>query len=657
MVYACPRWIGFSSVLVASASLQLVLSNLITARQDPCAAIGGMTWVSPKDVRACYASVALEPKVKTNVIEVINKTLAFHASLNYELQAPPPYNYDVQEDLMADLARISVTDYTSEYDFHVALSRATRRLNDGHCVWKYACYDALFVNYLPLPLDLLEDSEGHQDVYISSEAFEVASTGFPDQIDFWQNALPDNLRGQLESLSGAKVLAINGRDPFETVDANAEIWGGYQALGTRQNAFFSSYLRSVDGWTYIPGTFARQSLPLEDQVELTFIRVNRTSPETITLPYRSRLGDTTTKPITDTASWRSSYCVAQPGTNGQDLYAPSVPQPPLAPTSTSPAVMLHDTPLTSLGSAQFYMLDDEKTGILVIGSFEDNDWDGFTTGLYNGLMNLKKIGATQLIVDVTNNGGGVVCAAAYLHRLLAGRKSSTDPQAELDSKIRAGPLAKAIAGFFGTGQNVDPDNLMLFNPRNMVDGNNQPFRNTTNWLEPSVDIIVNGRHDSFSRRIGPRCSVAHGDWPIVPPIEPLFDTKKVVIIGNGKCASACGIFSLTMAKHEGSKTVVLGGKKDVKQKYCGTIGGEQWHFPALDSEIKTAKLKDHPLAPPDLLVNGVFGFVWRLSFGIDLPEVPAEWQDHSPDLSLPLTSQLVNNPMAIWKEVTSRLLS
>lgn len=43
---------------------------------------------------------------------------------------------------------------------------------------------------------------------------------------------------------------------------------------------------------------------------------------------------------------------------------------------------------------------------------------------------------------------------------------------------------------------------------------------------------------------------------------------------------------------------------------------------AIDAECKTAKLKSHPLAPPDLLVNGVQGISWRLGFGYDQPDEP-----------------------------------
>lgn len=59
---------------------------------------------------------------------------------------------------------------------------------------------AFFVNYLPTPLVLLTDSSGNQAVHIAPEAFKVASAEFPDQIEFWQNALPGKLKGQLASV-------------------------------------------------------------------------------------------------------------------------------------------------------------------------------------------------------------------------------------------------------------------------------------------------------------------------------------------------------------------------------------------------------------------------------------------------------------------------
>ncbi|TFK66892.1 hypothetical protein BDN72DRAFT_871423 [Pluteus cervinus] len=676
--------IGLLSVLASAAPDADSAQAPAPAPKDACAAIGGKTWVAPKDVRACYQSVKLDPKIKSNVIEVVNKTLAFHSSVNYQIQAPAPFNNDVHEDLAGDLAKISHTNYDSEYDFHIAVSRMTKRLNDGHCVWVNACYDSMFVNYLPIPLSLLVDSRGKQDVYIAKEAFTVASAEFADGIDFWQNSLPGNLKGQLASLSGAKVLTINGEAPFNAVNANAAIAGSYQGLGTRQNGYFSSYQRSSGGWNYLLGNFAQQALPLDDQVTLTILRVNQTRTETVTIPYHSRIGASSIK-FNDTTSWRSGNCLAQPDTNGFDAYSDSFSptpagtitpvqkyqQQPLIASSQKKHlvnVMLDDTPLTDVvlppqlipglpvldGSqriVQFYMLDDGKTGVMALGSFSDGDYDTFLNNLVNGLVNLKKQGATRLIADVSNNGGGWICAAHYLHRVISGPKSTTEPQPGLDTKTRAGPLAKLIVKTASDGG--DPQARLLYNPINWSNANNTRFGANENWLDPSVDITVNGKKDSFSQRLGQECTAA--DFPTPPPEEALFDGSQIAIVSNGRCASSCSLFSITLSKEEGAKTVVIGGKQDVQQQYCGTVGGQSTDFETIDSEIKTAQLKDHELAPPDLLVNGVLGITWRLGFGVENTQQPEEWQNHPADINLPITSDLANNPLAIWKAVADRV--
>ena len=76
---------------------------------------------------------------------------------------------------------------------------------------------------------------------------------------------------------------------------------------------------------------------------------------------------------------------------------------------------------------------------------------------------------------------------------------------------------------------------------------------------------------------------------------------------------------ITMSKLEGVKTVVVGGKQDVPQQYCGIVGGQSTDFSTIDTQIKvrgrltnifhysthdvsfqSAGLKNNSLAPPDL---------------------------------------------------------
>ena len=53
---------------------------------------------------------------------------------------------------------------------------------------------------LPIPLALLTDPNGTQNIHIAPEAFAVASAEFPEELHVWQNALPDNLKGKLEEV-------------------------------------------------------------------------------------------------------------------------------------------------------------------------------------------------------------------------------------------------------------------------------------------------------------------------------------------------------------------------------------------------------------------------------------------------------------------------
>ncbi|KAI0787068.1 hypothetical protein BC629DRAFT_1582239 [Irpex lacteus] len=566
--------IGLTVSLVSAALAALGTA----AASDPCAAIAGKKWV--------------DPEIKANIVEVVNKTLAFHTS-----------------NLLADLARISHQHYNSDFDLHIDLSRTLKRLNDGHCVYINSCFDCTsFVSFLPTPLN----------VHIAPEAFNVSSVEFADEIQVWQDALPGPLKGQLASLSGAKVLAINGAPPFVAVDANALIAGSFQPLGTRENGFFSSYQHGASGWNYILGNFAQQALPLNDFATLTILRNGQKHIETITLPYRSRLSSGAVK-WTDSASFRQNNCVAIEGTNGENLNDPSNPlrrptayrqQAPISPADARkhPINAILDTiPLLDVALppalSLFHLLADKKTGVLALGSFSDSSFDGFEKTLLTGLQNLKAAGATQLIVDVTNNGGGFICIAHH-------------PQAGLNTTARAAPLAQLI--------------------------NNTFFPPGFDWLDPAVHKNINGRPDAFSLTLSDGCQ----PFDLDPPDEALFDPHKVVIVSNGRCASSCRC----------SKTVVIGGRQGVEQRYCGTVGGQSTDFSTIDTEVKTALLKNNSLAPPDFKTNSVQGITWRLGFGINNPSQPEEWQDHPADLNLPLTVETVNNPLAIWTEVAKRLL-
>ncbi|CAK5281740.1 unnamed protein product [Mycena citricolor] len=707
----------FSTLFLAGLEVSASLS--VPVEKDPCAAIAGQKWVSPAEARACMFSFPVDEAVKASTLDTLNKTLAFHTSVNYQILAPAPFQDEVHEDIVADLARIAQTSYDSDFSLHFDVYSSFRRLNDGHCAVLNMCYDSLYVTYLPTPLVLLTSADGTQAVHIAPEAFTVASAEFPDQIDFWQQALSSPFKGQLESLSGAEVLEINGQDPFVAVNSSARVVGGYQAFGTRQNLFFSNYQRVAGGWSYNLGNFATHIHPLTDSVELTIRLVNSSSIEHVTIPYRSRFGSASSN-FTDSNSYRANNCVAKKSSNGYDLYDPAaVLEHSLAPPLPIPTVlqqqkmrgkrhavneMLDLAPLInadlpeqmlptpvalneSYSVAQFYLLEDELTGVLALGSFSAPSFEKFMESLLLGLQALKAGGAERLVVDVSNNGGGYICIAHVSSHWCRGMFQLTDWTVAASDYCRTKEhhraasraihkhprtsLAQLIVEAVNKGG--DPESLLSYNPTHWHNATHLPFSVDSHWLRPTVNLTINGREDTFSPRLGNECQ----PFEMAPPEEALFDPTNVVIMSNGRCGSSCSLFSITMAKHEGVKTVVVGGHQDVRQQYCGVVGGQSTNYVEIDKEIKASSLllgatlslfidgmtslPDSRITPSPLLTcnvtNSYMGITWRLGFGIDDETQPEEWQDHPADYNLPLTLKTVNKPSELWKYVAQTVFT
>ncbi|KAG8802766.1 hypothetical protein FRC18_007451, partial [Serendipita sp. 400] len=378
---------------------------------DPCAAIANQTYVVPSKVIACLSSFAFNPTLRDNIVDVVSKTLNFHTSTNYQLFAPPPF-LDVHVDIQAELKRIKGSSYSSDFALHKDVSSQVKRLFDGHCVYINYCYDSLFVTYLPFPLVNLNSGWQlwSQNVYIAPESFDVVSKEFAPFLDQWQTMAGYNFT----KYAGARVIAIDDLDPWWAVDQSAAVIGSYQGKSSRQNSFFSSYIRAATEWSYRMGDFAARSLPpTKDYVKMTVIPVNSTRWETIKVPFISR---STTPAFTSGQDLWNKNCVAKATTNGVDYFAgsrnvtsgkniveskeesetpdapvielvdPSPPKfaEPIAPEDRKhpisafidvtaltdislPPTLNPSPPVSGGGTAQFYM--QGKVGIFALGSF------------------------------------------------------------------------------------------------------------------------------------------------------------------------------------------------------------------------------------------------------------------------------------------------
>ncbi|CAE6472690.1 unnamed protein product [Rhizoctonia solani] len=599
---------------------------------------------------------------------------------------PDPFTDDTI-DLLGEFKRIKRTTYSSDFELHRDISMTVKRLGDSHAGYVNYCYDSLFSTYLPFPLAVLArpSAEDLQHIYVVPEASEVVTNEFgAEAVKTWQAALGGR---NLTEFNGAQIASINGQDPWAIVDTYVATAGGFQAKTTRQNGFFASYAL----WDYQMGGFAQLALPPpNDTVSLTLIRNGTTLQETYNVPYLSRLGSETVE-FADAQSLWSNNCLPTRKTNGglssnavltskmktvaglqsideeDPLSQPAKFQKsPIIPLVVDGrretfASLVYDEPqdislpehllptgsVSGYGAVNWHMLDDGKTAVLWLASFDGRAIE-IRKALLNGLNAVKAKGAQRLLIDVTNNGGGQICIASFLHRILAGPQPGLDVQPGLDGSVRAQDLpqkmvAKIIAGGLPEGD------TSYYNPPNYKGANGTEFAANFNWLDPPINMQVNGVPDKFSQKIGDTCL----PFSLTPPTTQPFEFENIAILSNGRCASACSLFSTLMRSKYNVKTVVVGGKPGTTQQYCGVVGGQSLSFVPLNAELKSLGLKNDTLAPPDFLTNSYQGINWKLAYSPSDPSSFEEFKSHPAQFAYPLLPSTVNNPRAIWEDIES----
>jgi len=291
------------------------------------------------------------------------------------------------------------------------------------------------------------------------------------------------------------------------------------------------------------------------------------------------------------------------------------------------------------GIMKAYVLPGNKTGVMFIGSFE-GDFNTFQTDVVAAIGAFKDAGITRLIIDLSNNGGGFICLGQFLHSFLAGTNFGYPG---FQSTARANPLArKIVASDIELGLNAS---FSFYTADNwaFLDGKLMPA--DFNYMTPDVPLVINGKQDVTSQRFHDTCELTF----VVPmPANPPFDLKNVAIVSNGNCASTCAMFSTLMFERHQTQTAIFGGKPGEDVQYKGMAGNQVLEWFDIDSEIKTANLKDDPLAPADLLVSGDMRHNWRTAWSFFDEQKPIAYVSELPQLRFPYTPETYNNPQNLW---------
>ncbi|KAJ1304929.1 hypothetical protein OPQ81_006062 [Rhizoctonia solani] len=623
-------------------------------RVYPCAAIAGQSYVAPSAAMACLKSFPYNATLAKNVLDVVTKVTPFFTFEDWQKLAPAPFT-EATSNLDFEFARIKATKYSTDYDFNRDVYDVINHLDDGHTLWLPSCYWAAFQNIAPAPLIALENN-GSQDIYIAPNAAQFISLLGTNYTSYY-----DAKGFDWKKYAGAKVLTIDGVPAWLYVNGIATTYSGnYIDHNIRVNSVFTNYRISGGAWSQRLGDFAGPLFPDKDALTLSLTLPNSTKIEIVKFEYRAGyLG----APFTDGPSYWQANCAANEETNGVDNRGLQAvisrsetirkKRQPVAKISAAPAKSVglpqpnlptQPDVINGTGVIKAYVLPDKKTGVLMVGSF-GGDYIGFQNDTIRALSKLKAANIRQLIVDTTGNGGGYVCLGEFLINALAGTNFG---YAGFESTMRAQPLARKIVASY-IEQGID---YMFYSPNQWAFLNNTPQPANYNYMEPPTNFTINLTKDAVSKRFYDICTPYNVDLPA----EPFLPASKIIIVGNGECASTCALFTGVAYEKLGIKVAMFGGNPGAAMNFNGMAGNQVLEWADLDSEIKTAGLKNDSLAPPDLLVNSNYRVNWRYAYSWQNKAEPLAFHVERAQYRIPYTADTYMSPQNLWTYVAKNYL-
>lgn len=621
-------------------SLFPVVAIAAPAVSDPCAVIAGALYSTPEDMKACLRSFPFNQTLQANVMETVSRVFDFY-TFEYYYPSSAPFANGI--DIRTELARINSTVYPTDYDFNLDLYNSINQLNDGHTVWLPNCY-VTWEALLPTPIVSIAVG-GVESVYIANDTVEFISLLPPGYTSYYQSIGFD--WGRLE---GAQVLQIEGMDPYDYVDFVADnVTGNYLDHGVRVNSVFTGYRLSGSSFSQKFGDLAGRLFNPIENLTFSLVPVGATEAENVTVPFMDVF---TGNSFSDRDSYWANNCAANDNTNGvnrRSLTRHERPPPKLSPkgiirspsgvvglpSQFQPSLAVVNTNATYMVS---YLLQDDKTAVIFIGSFEDPSDDQFQVDLDATITSLKDAGATRLLIDLTNNLGGYIRQGFFLHQYLSG---SSFGYPAFQTTVRGNALAEKIVQQVIAEQIGDDDSF--YAPDQWAFLNDTVFPSNFNYISPPVPVMINGTGDTTSQRF-------YDTYPSSVPIpdQPPFNLSQVAIVTNGNCASTCALFSTLMRERHNTTIAVFGGSPGQSMEFKGMAGNQVLIWTDLDSEIKTAGLKNDPLAPPDLLVSADMRHNWRTAYSYRDEDTPIAYISEPPTLRFPYTADTYNNPQNLW---------
>ncbi|CAO3575046.1 unnamed protein product [Mortierella alpina] len=476
-------------------------------------------------------------------------------------------------------------------EFHDGISQILGKARDGHLSYDADCFRTFQFELGFYMSHVVRDGKSVVKVHGVEPYF----------------AEMQNLR---KDILNCDVVKIAGKDAADYIQewADKHVSSSKDANARFNEALVKPIYYSVSSNSYLYGTFAKQSkLPEEPSLDFEFqcpgyFLFWPVPPIKATLKWTATYGSR--QPFTDTPSYYEANCV-KPNSDskeaGSEGLKDNTDEMPSKDTSKKadeeltqqsqftpqqlPVVKFYDelgsgtedvdwtpdaAPVRELYRGQqgisALLLSDDKTGIITIPSVSPRNnqpqWDFIREWLDSLIqaINTLRPRAENLILDLTHNGGGLICVGSTMLKLFFPDRPRPV------TNIKFSPLGNQmmrVGGFnieyfmhsYGNSSQSVFDEHFFSNP---VTHPSRPNKIFTDYLTDQCDF-----GNSYELEVDPVMESKRRRTSSSPSTDGVYhpwDPENMAILTDGHCGSTCALISNMMNTKFGVRTVVIGGK-------------------------------------------------------------------------------------------------
>lgn len=602
----------YSGLQKRAGVLAILASGAFAATStEPCAQIA-TSYAANQDPNIsaglaleCLMSMPFDTDAAVTWIDEYAKYLQFQSDLEILENSPATYpstNVDLLGGLQSIRTKVTGGKYTSQYQFDEAVQNLITSANDGH-LWVTTCSTSAFIFFTDVGgiVSLSTDGSSPPSLYVGGKFALI----YPQKFLYGSLTQVCELVDAVRMAKGVTTDPISPLAYINSVGAAQvlESLSAYQNLqdpDARYNAIVNNLV--IDGQGNTQSDFFAQDAVWRGSEYYNFTFANGTSKSyTVQAQILS-----TAQPFnfTDGNELYDFLCNTTQSSTTTSKRSTAVRRDTASSTPSAPALYPVPVMREAYNTIVGYYPDDyglEDVAVLGVPTFETAGSDLPDDVLYNFAVTAEwfvqnatqKDGKKKIIIDVQNNGGGVVVSGFALLSVFFPNETIYS-----GTRFRAHEAMDFIGTIFNYGNNsnnseasgsglvvadlVQPDQESTFNSWNEVYG---PY------TEAGVPVSALMAEFDFADDANPVNDPINidGEGGELNARTPPFAPEDIIILTDGRCSSTCTIFVDHMVS-KGVKTVAVGGRPraGVMQAIGGIKGSEVLALTDIESMATTA---------------------------------------------------------------------